>query len=432
VTHRDDLLAGYGLKSSLPKRSAMTSLPSRFNRLAWSNLAAQSAEQIGLAAAPIVAVIALGAGAGETGWLQTAQTLPFLILSIPAGILADRSRRSRVMAGAEAWRSISLLCLLVLAVHGTLTLPLLAIFGFAGACGTVVYSVATPALVSTLVRPEALLTANSRIELARTIALAAGPALAGAVVDWSGATPAFGVAAGLSTIAVILLVGLREPPRTLARRQHPLSEIKQGLSFVFSHQLLRPIFVTQFIFNTANFTIQAIYAPYAIHRLGLTASLVGLTLAAFGVGMVSGALLAPRIMRAMRIGFVIAIGPIAGLVAALVMLSTISLPSPFLATLSFFIMGAGPILWVVSTTTLRQTVTPPELLGRVSAINIMAYSARPLGAAIGAAIGGRYGAEIALVVAAAGFFLQVIVILSSRVTRLVLPSVAVRHPPFPH
>jgi MFS family permease len=70
-----------------------------FPRLAWSNLAAQSAEQIGLAATPLVAVLALGAGAGETGFLQTVQTLPFLILAIPAGLLADRD------AGARAERA---------------------------------------------------------------------------------------------------------------------------------------------------------------------------------------------------------------------------------------------------------------------------------------------------------------------------------------
>src|SRR3546814_6471773 len=79
--------------SSLPAVPA--ALPAAFRRLAWSNLAAQSAEQVGLAAAPIVAVLALGAGAAETGLLQTAQTLPFLLLAIPAGLLADRrSRRS--------------------------------------------------------------------------------------------------------------------------------------------------------------------------------------------------------------------------------------------------------------------------------------------------------------------------------------------------
>src|SRR5262249_61495749 len=87
---------------------ARASLPAGFNRLAWSNLAAQSAEQIALAAAPIVAVITLGAGAGDTGLLQTAQTLPFLILSIPAGVLADRTSRRRGMAAAEALPALAL------------------------------------------------------------------------------------------------------------------------------------------------------------------------------------------------------------------------------------------------------------------------------------------------------------------------------------
>ena len=53
-------------------------LPTAFTRLAWSNLAAQSAEQIGLAAAPLVAVLALGAGEAATGLLQTAQTLSLI------------------------------------------------------------------------------------------------------------------------------------------------------------------------------------------------------------------------------------------------------------------------------------------------------------------------------------------------------------------
>jgi hypothetical protein len=56
------------------------SLPKTFNRLAWSNLAAQSAEQIALAAAPIVAVLSLGVAEGETGLLQTALTAPFVLL----------------------------------------------------------------------------------------------------------------------------------------------------------------------------------------------------------------------------------------------------------------------------------------------------------------------------------------------------------------
>src|SRR5512135_3540887 len=122
-------------------------LPKTFNRLAWSNLAAQSAEQIALAAAPIVAVLMLGVGEGETGVLQTALTLPFVLVAIPAGLLADRISRRRLMAGAEALRAAALLAILLLIALHWLTLPLLAISGFIAVCGTVVYSVAAPALV---------------------------------------------------------------------------------------------------------------------------------------------------------------------------------------------------------------------------------------------------------------------------------------------
>lgn len=393
-------------------------LPSAFTSLAWSNLAAQSAEQIALAAAPIVAVLALDAGAGETGLLQTAQTLPFLLMSIPAGVLADRMSRAQLMAGAEALRVVSLLAILALVVAGALNLSLLAILGFVGACGTVAYSVAAPALVPSLVRSGLLPQANGRIELARTTAFAGGPALGGALVGWIGGGPAFGLAAALSAIAAILLAGIVEPPRSKPVGQHPLRDLREGIAFVFGHRLLRPIFVTQFIFNTALFVILAVYVPYAVHTLQLSPAGVGVTLGALGGGMVIGALFAARIMTVLPLGTVIAIGPVAGLLAALTMVMTIALPSPALAALSFFLMGAGPILWVVSTTTLRQTLTPPDLLGRVSAINAVAYGARPLGAAIGALVGALYDAPTCLVVAALGFLIQAVVILASPVPRL--------------
>jgi MFS family permease len=77
----------------MPATDNALRLPPTFNRLAWSNLAAQSAEQVALAAAPIVAVLLLGVGEGQTGLLQTALTLPFILFAIPAGLLADRISR---------------------------------------------------------------------------------------------------------------------------------------------------------------------------------------------------------------------------------------------------------------------------------------------------------------------------------------------------
>src|SRR5689334_23912776 len=110
--------------------AATPGLPATFNRLAWSNLAAQSAEQIALAAAPIVAVLLLGVGEGRTGLLQTALTLPFVLFAIPAGLLTDRISRRHLMAGAEALRALSLTAILALIAFGRLTLPLLALLGF--------------------------------------------------------------------------------------------------------------------------------------------------------------------------------------------------------------------------------------------------------------------------------------------------------------
>jgi len=398
--------------------AALAALPSSFKRLAWSNLAAQSAEQIGLAATPIIAVLMLGANEGMTGLLQTAQTLPFLLVSIPAGLLVDRMSRARLMAGAEALRTLSLLSIFALMFYGALTLPLLAALGLIGACGTVVYSVAAPALVPSLVERNMLPAANGKIELARTAAFAAGPALGGALVGWTGGMPAYGVATALSLLAVVLLARIREPLRQRAETRHPLEEIRIGIAFVLRHQLLRPILLTQFVFNSALFLIMAMYAPYAIHHLLLSAVEVGLTLSAFGAGMVVGALAAPRIMNRLPLGTVIAIGPVSGFAAALVMVLTVYLPSDWLAGLSFFLMGAGPIVWVVSTTTLRQTVTPDHLLGRVSAINALAYGARPVGAGLGAIVGGLWGAEACLILAAAGFLAQVAIIFLSPVVQL--------------
>jgi predicted MFS family arabinose efflux permease len=393
-------------------------LPPTFNRLAWSNLSAQSAEQIALAAAPIVAVLLLGVGEGQTGLLQTALTLPFILFAIPAGLLTDRISRRKLMAGAEALRAAALAAILLLIWLGALTLPLLALLGFVAVCGTVAYSVAAPALVPSLVSPQSLPAANARIELARTVAFASGPALGGVLVGWVGAAPAFGFAAALSVVAVILLSGIYEPARAAAARRHPLQEIKEGASFVLHHALLRPVFITQLIFNTASFLVLAVFVPYGVRRLGLSATGIGATLAMYGVGMVVGALLATRVMRRLAFGTVIGLGPVAGLAAAAVMALTTFIPTPFLAALSFFLLGVGPILWVISTTTLRQSVTPPRLLGRISAINILSYGARPLGSALGAIVGGLYGAEACLYLAVAIFGTQALVILVSPAVSL--------------
>jgi hypothetical protein len=124
------------------------------------------------------------------------------------------------------------------------------------------------------------------------------------------------------------------------------------------------------------------------------------------------------VMRRIPFGTVIGLGPVTGFVASAIMALTTLIPAAPLAGLGFFLLGVGPILWVISTTTLRQSVTPPSLLGRVSAINILSYGARPLGSALGAIVGGLYGAEACLYLAVALFAAQALVILMSPAVAL--------------
>jgi predicted MFS family arabinose efflux permease len=394
--------------------------PASFHRLAAANLAAQSAEQLSLAAVPLVAVLVLGSGAGDVGFLAAVQTLPFLLLSIPLGLLADRLPRRALMVVAEALRALSLLVLLVMLLAGALSIPGLAAVGFVGAIGTVAFSVAAPALVPALVPRESLGRANGRIELARSAAYAAGPALAGALVAWIGGAAVFVIGALLSCLAVGLLLRIAEPVRPKPAARHPLREMRDGAQFVWRHEHLRPMVLTGVAWNIAWFVLQAAYVPYAVRALGLGPDAVGITLGCYGAGMVVGSLLAPRLVARMAFGRAIQFGPAVSVLAAAAMVATLLVPSGVLAGVSFFLFGAGPIIWTITTTTLRQSVTPDAMLGRVGSVFLTVNAgARPVGAALGGVVGAWWGEAACLWLAFAGFVLQAAIIISaSRVSAL--------------
>lgn len=387
--------------------------------MAWSNLFAQASEQIALAAAPLAAVLLLAAGPSETGWLQTAQTLPFLLLAIPAGLIVDRASRRALLVGAEVLRAVSLALIVLALLAGALSLPLLAVLGFLGAIGTVCYTVAAPALLPSLVPRARLAEANRWLELARSVALTGGPAVGGAIVGWTGAPAALVLATVSSLLAVGLLTGLPKERPVILTKQDPFRALREAAGFVGRHPLLRPIFLTVVVFNLSWFILQSIYVAYAVRNLGMTAMQVGITLGIYGAGMVIGAVVAPVLARRLTLGTIVILGPLGGFCGALVMLSTLWLPASALAGLSFLLFGVGPMLWTISTTTLRQAVTPNAMLGRVSALIVTAtFGARPVGAAIGATVAAAVGPAACLLLATAGFLVQLVLIYASPVRGL--------------
>jgi predicted MFS family arabinose efflux permease len=142
-------------------------------------------------------------------------------------------------------------------------------------------------------------------------------------------------------------------------------------------------------------------------------------MAGLGAGMLLGALFAARVMRSVSFGTAVVLGPIGSLLAALVMAATLLWPSGWLAALSWFMFGVGPVLWVISSATLRQTVTPGTKLGQVGAIFLTVNTGvRPLGAALGGAVGEHWGYGAALWLVVFGFAVQLWLIWHSPVRRL--------------
>ena len=394
-------------------------LPPAFHKLAISNLLAQSAEQLTLAAVPILAVLMLQAGPGQIGVLAAIQSLPFLLLSMPLGLLADSMSRKKLMLFSEILRVLALMVLIAGLLLDQISAALLATVGFFAAVGTVGFSVSAPSLVPALVNRAHLAKANGRLELARSMAFAGGPALAGALIAWMGASTSFVLSFMLSLAAVGFLNQIKEPARQAAPDRHPWLELKDGAHFVWTHEFLRPILFTSVAWNISWFVLQAIYVPYAIRTLGMSSSAVGLTLACYGAGMIFGSLLASKIVARMAFGNAILLGPFFSVLAAAVMAATHFWPASAVAGLSYFLFGFGPIIWTITSTTLRQSVTPNTLMGRVTAINIVAGTgARPIGALLGGLVGETFSDLASLLVVVAGFSVQAIIISLSRVRSL--------------
>lgn len=393
---------------------------STISKLSYSNLTAQFSEQMLIASLPILAVILFNASASETAFIQFINSLPFLILSIPAGLLADKIPRKLLMIIVEVIRAIAIFFLFFLALSKGLTLNNLAIYGFLIATGTVVYSVASPALVATFVNKDQLINANRSLEISRSIAYTAGPALGGILAGIYSGIPTFVLSFTLSILSIIFLIFLpQEPPRKIARK-NIFQDLVEGFVFLGKNMYLRPIVVTAFIFNISLNLLFAIFSYYAINNLSFSATEVGIALSCFGFGMILGSYLYNWISTRLNFGSQLILGPISAFIAAILMAFTILLSHKIIVFSAFFLFGFGPIIWTISTVSLRQLITPINMIARVSSVIMtVTFGARPLGAALGIYLSAKFGVLSCIVVVAAGFFIQLCIIFFSKPAKLI-------------
>ena len=389
------------------------------HKISYSNLCAQFSEQIIIAVLPIIAVLSMNASATETAFIQMINTLPFLLLSIPMGVIADRVSRKKLMIIIEIVRATAIFILFYLTFSGSLSINKIALFGFFIAMGTVIYSVASPALVASFVIKEQLINANRSIEIAKSVAFTAGPALGGILASYLSGGLAFILAFLLSIISAVFLICLPKEPLIEKSGRNIIQELCDGLIFLIKNKYLMPITITAFVFNLSQYLLLSIFAYYVINNLSFTSFEVGASLSLIGLGMLIGSFLYKIISKKINFGFQLSLGPISAFMASILMFLTLIYSAKILVFVAFFFFGFGPIIWTISTVSLRQLITPSNMIAKVSSVIMtVTFGARPLGAAIGVYISVNFGVNSCIFAVFLGFLIQLIIILFSKPAKL--------------
>ncbi len=380
--------------------------------------------QVTALALPLSAVLLLHAGPGEMAILGVLTYLPFLVVTLPAGVLADRRRRRPLLMIANVGRAVALLAIPASAWLGVLSLPLL--YGVSLVVGvlTVVFEVGYLAYVPNLVSRHRLADANARLQATSSAAEVGGPGIAGLLIAAVGAPLAILIDSVSYLASAVLLFGIRreEPdPSTDGRAVDILGDIRTGLRITFTDPILRAFALEAATNNLAWQVVEVVLLIYATQVLGLDALAIGTLFSLGAIGAVLGAVTAGPLGRRFGIGRTIAVAMV--LCGFGTLLIPLAMPPPVLGgvilAVALFIGGFGTTISVVHVITVRQTITPDELLGRMNAsYRTLSYGAIPIGAIIGGVLGESIGLQATMAIGAIGVALAPLWVLLSPVPRI--------------
>ena len=364
-------------------------------RMLSVSLCFRIADQLIVAAVPILGATHFGMGPREIGWMIAAQGSAWLFFSLIAGVIVDRSSPLR-MLGVAMMLSVSGFLLVVSGYAGS-NVVLFTFGAFVTACAAVLSFLAEGASVQRLVQGAQLPRINGRIQIIQSLAVICGPLAMGWLVAHGQGLAGLLMALGLAAVGWLvsrLLPVLAPLPH---RARNPLAEVAEGFRFVESQPLLRGIVACALFWNTAMFALAAFFVPFAIQRLSMGLDGIGTAQSMLGVGSLLAAFSASFVLTRFAPRFTLFFGPASSVAAAALLLVAPDLGGLATSAAVYLLLGFGPILWFVCQNTIRQLVTPPGLLGRVGAVVQLAmYGVRSLGAVLGGWVASRYGFDAAL------------------------------------
>ena len=331
--------------------------------------------------------------------ITVASRLPWLVLSMVTGAIADRMDRRRLMIGADVVRCVIVGALGLAIVAGVINIWHLFACAFLLGAGETLHVNAAQAMLPTLVEPAHLLQANARFGSAQIAsAQFAGPPLGVAMFNAATSMPFLADAVSFAGSALLIRslpdVHAVEPPSTGL-----FDDVREGLRFMRHNAALRRITSILAVINFFYFAAISLLVLYNAQQLHSGK----LTYTALFVGAATGTVLSRFIVSAIadRAGatntLAVAIWLWAFAMTGLALTST-----PWVAVSMYLLLGVGTGLWLTLNTTIRQQITPARLLGRMNAAyRTVSWGVVPFGAAFGGLCARAFGLRSPFLVASA-------------------------------
>jgi MFS family permease len=376
--------------------------------------------QVTFLALPLTAILVLHASPFELGLLNAGGFLPFLFVSLPAGAWLDRRRKRPILLLSNLVRALIVGLVPLAAVFGWVRIELLYAVAVAHGVMAVVYDVGWLSFVPSLVGHDHVVAANARLQASASAAQVGGPGVAGVLIQALSAPIAL-LADAVSFVfsaATLALIRGREPDPEARDQRHLLAEVTDGLRLTFGNATLRAMAINAGAYNLFDQVIYTAFLLYAVGPLGLSPGLVGAVIGVGSIGGLLGAVVSERMADRVGIGpTMIVMSFVAGSTA--VAIPFVTGPQVIVTTLLgavFFVQGFGVGVTNVHFVSLRQSTTPPNLLGRMNAsYRTVSFGAIPVGAFLGGALAEAAGLRAALLAGALGLLVSPLLILLSPV-----------------
>ncbi len=347
-------------------------------------------------------MVSLGAGPIYVALTQTAASLPYFLLALPAGAAGDIVDRRKLILFTESWMMGAVLILAILTIAGLMSPWILLVLTFALSAGDAFETPAWRAVLPELVPREDLAAASALNGIEFNLARAVGPALAGAIISAAGVATAF-IANFVSFFGVILVVARWKRPVHSRKRTAPPESFSGATVAAIRYVRHSPAILTVLLrTGVVMFFSSALFAllPTVSRSANQHATGYGLLLGCFGGGAIIGALIMQSARNRWKMESIVSTG--------VVILGLVTLAMSGLHRLSTLapVMLVGGAAWVVFISLINalvQNLAPDWVRARVLAIFILVYQGTyALGTAAWGAVAQRSSVGTALVYAGVG------------------------------